>query len=514
MKKSIKKLGAVVLTAAMVGSLAACGGGGDTTTTTTAAPTETTAAAAGGSEETTAAAAEETTAAEAEAPAYDFGGQVVKVYGGDWNNLDPAKAEDSTVDVSMYTDAAAQIEEKYNIDLVYTEPGGDTGYNLDELIISSMTAGEGVVDILESTPDALMSMIGADVLCDVTDSYDQLHLGSLYTDGASWNGHVYGMTLDEIGDAYMLVYSRDYLEEIGMTETPTDKFMAGEWSYDDMKEYLTEMKSKLPDGVYPISLHFYHWSCMAGAANGGVPTVSSDGKIGITDPNYIEAMEFYKELVDLGLAAPVTIEFDENDEETDETVLYGTSGMNQQYVITNLEMWQTNGLSDQIGEWGFTFYPWGDSVTCDGDYTTLSDNYKVAQCYWAPMVVLKDAPERTGIDAITLLQIAKDYEACFNPTKIEMMEAAYDAEQAGQTPVIGSEAGTARTFCTEDDMNLYDWGHTRVIYDFSKPFSDGGLLDSWTMMAKIMAGRDARSTAESYANECLAKLQELGLGSN
>ena len=95
-----------------------------------------------------------------------------------------------------------------------------------------------------------------------------------------------------------------------------------------------------------------------------------------------------------------------------------------------------------------------------------------------------------------------------------MMEAAYDAEQAGQTPVIGSEAGTARTFCTEDDMNLYDWGHTRVIYDFSKPFSDGGLLDSWTMMAKIMAGRDARSTAESYANECLAKLQELGLGSN
>lgn len=511
MKKSIKKLGAVVLTAAMVGSLAACGGGGDTTTTTTAAPTETTAAAAGGSEETTAAAAEETTAAEAEAPAYDFGGQVVKVYGGDWNNLDPAKAEDSTVDVSLYTDAEKQVEEKYNIDLVYTEPGGDTGYNLDELIISSMTAGEGVVDILESTPDAIISMIGADVLADITDTYNELELGKLYTDAATWNDHVYGVTFDNVGDVYMLVYSRKYLEDIGMTETPTEKFMKGEWSFDDMKEYLTEMKSKLPDGMYPIATHYFHWACMAGSANGGVPSVSSNGTIGFTDPNYIEAMEFYKELIDLGLAAPITLEFDEDDNLTGEDLMYGTGGLNQDYVMTMAEMWQTSGLSDSIGDWGIVFWPWGDSVTCDGDYTTLSDNYKLAQAYWGPTVVLKDASARTGIDDITLFQIAKDFNELIDPTGVASMHAAWESEQAGQTPTIGFSAGTARNFCTEEDIELYDWAHARVLYDWAKPFDDSGVVDTWSNMAKIIAGRDARSTGESNANAGYANMKELGI---
>ncbi len=517
-KKSIMKFCAIALTVAMMGTLVACGGGdtpaddsSSSTGTGTEAPADSTGTETPADETTPAddaAPADDATDDQAAAPeeTYDFGGQVVKVYGGDWNKLNP----DSTDDNTLALDAAAAVEAKYNIDLVYNNPGDD-GYNLADLLISSYNAGESAVDICAGTPDGLISLIGSKVIADITDSYQELEVGSVYTDAVSWKGHVYGLTFDNIGDVYVLAYSRDYLDQIGMEVTPTEKFMNGEWSYDDVIEYFTEMKSKLPEGVYPIGTHYFHWACMAGAANGGVPAVSSDGVIGITDEHYIEAMEFYKELMDLGLAAPITFEHDDAGTITNDNVPYGSGGLNTQYVMTMLEAWQLSGLTDSIGQFGITFWPWGDSVTCDGDYTTLSDNYKLAQAYWGPSFVMADAAQRTGIDNITLLKIAMDYFGGLDPNRTTKMHAVWEAEQAGETPVIGFNAGAARDFCTEEDIALYDWAHTRVIYEWAKPFDDGGVLNVWMNAAYIMDGQDARSTAESYASEGLAKMQEMGI---
>ena len=195
---------------------------------------------------------------------YDFGGAEVRVFGNKWNDLDP----DAEGDKTQYLDAAAQVEEKYNIKFVYAKPDGYDGYNLGELIQAGITAGDAGVDILDSEPDALISLLSSGALTDLTNDMDQIHVGSLYKEAVTWQDHCYGMTFDNVGDTYFMVYSRDYLEEIGMDVTPTEKFMAGEWSYDDMKEYLTEMKAKLPEGVYPIGIHYYHWASMAAAANG------------------------------------------------------------------------------------------------------------------------------------------------------------------------------------------------------------------------------------------------------
>ena len=128
------------------------------------------------------------------------------------------------------------------------------------MIQAGITAGDAGVDILDSEPDALISLLSSGALTDLTNDMDQIHVGSLYKEAVTWQDHCYGMTFDNVGDTYFMVYSRDYLEEIGMDVTPTEKFMAGEWSYDDMKEYLTEMKAKLPEGVYPIGIHYYHWA--------------------------------------------------------------------------------------------------------------------------------------------------------------------------------------------------------------------------------------------------------------
>ncbi len=440
---------------------------------------------------------------------YDFGGVTVKVFGNQWNNLNP----EATNDVTVQLEAKDYVEKKYNVVLEYSDAtaNGWDGYNMGEVVQTTMSAGGTFANIIDVGPEGLAGMMVGGILSEITDDIDQLEVGSLYTDAVTWGGKCYGMTFDNIGDTYALVYSRDYLEEIGMDETPTDKFIAGEWSYDDMREYLTEMKSKLPEGVYPMGVHFFHWQTMAGAANGAV-AVSSEGKINITNEDYLESLTFYKDLMADGLAYPVTYEFDEDGNPVSADNPIGISNMGTKIVITRVESWEFGGIEGSVGQWGLVMWPWGDNVTCEGDYTTLSDNYHTAQSYWGSCLIPADATEQTGIEPIDLMLIAQDYYDYISPSGAEGRHSAWEAEQAGEQPAIGFEAGTARNFCTVEDMELYDWAHTRVIFDWSKPLDDAGICDIWGMSREIICyGNDARSTAESYYQEALALAEEMGL---
>lgn len=474
MRKSIRKFGAAALALAMAGSTLSMAAFADE-------------------------AAEEET--------YDFGGQEIKVYGNRWNNLNPASDGDNTLEL----DCAKQVEDKYNVKLVYSAPAGYDGYNQLETIIASVNAGEGFANIVGLDMDALIGAIAGGFLAEITDGVDDLKIGSLYTDAATWEGKCYGVTFDNIGDTYVMVYSRDYLDEIGMDVTPTEKFMAGEWSYDEFKEYLTEMKTKLPEGVYPISMHYYHWALMAGAAN-GVVGVSSDGQLGINKDAYIEAIEFYKDLIASGLAAPMETEWNEEAGTYSVSVPMGADSMGVDCVITRVEAWEMGGLKDKVGEWGICYWPWGSEVTCEGDYTTLSDNYIAAQAYWGVNAVLSDAEEQTGIPAIVLQKISKDYYDLLDSTAAAARAAAYEAEQAGEEPVIGYEVGTARKFCTEEDYTLYDWGHTRVDYDWTWTFDDADMTNVWECSKySIAVGDDARSTADSWYKAGIAAAADKGI---
>ena len=432
---------------------------------------------------------------------------VIRVFGNKWNELDPEAEGDKT----MYLDAAAQVEEQFNVKFVYSKPDGYDGYNLAELVQAGITAGDAGIDILDSEPDALMSFISSGSLADLTEDMDQIEVGSIYKEAGTWQGRCYGMTFDNVGDVYMMVYSRDYLEEIGMDVTPTEKFMAGEWSYSEMKEYLTEMKSKLPEGVYPMGIHYYHWTSMASAAN-GVIQIDSNGGINFNDERFIEAASFYNELINEGLACPIGIMRDENGVQTDDEVYYAVGDMNTKFVIGRIEAWQAGGMVDSVGEWGVTMWPWGDSIECEGDYTTLSEDYKTAQAYWGTCVIPVTAEEKTGMEAIDLMKIANAYYDLVQPTGAAGRKAAWEAEQAGETPAIGYDAGSARNFCTEEDMELYDWAHSRVAYDWAKPFDNADITDIWDLSAQIIGeGLDARSCADSAYQKAIAEATELGL---
>ena len=73
------------------------------------------------------------------------------------------------------------------------------------------------------------------------------------------------------------------------------------------------------------------------------------------------------------------------------------------------------------------------------------------------------------------------------------------------------EVGEKRNFNTDQDIELFDWAHSRAIADLSWTFDDAGLIDCWKPFQLIFAeGKDLRSTLQSYYNSGIAALKEVG----
>lgn len=494
MKKKTMKLLALCMTGTMALGIAGCGNEAGTNAGNSDTPTNSDSSAAD-SKETTG--SEDTATPEPTPETYDFGGVTVKAFGSEWNNLDS--------DDPIYQEAKSFVEQKYNIKLEKAAMEGYDGYNDDDILISSIAAGDPAAHIICLNPESSVTCFTNDILFDLTDYLDTLQVGSAYTDVATWKGHVYGVAYENIGDTWVLVYDRDYLKEIGMEKTPTDMFMEGKWDYENCKTYLAELKSKLPDDVWPIGQYWSHWGGMASGANGQV-LVDANGQIHMTDEAVIEAAEFYQDLIASGLAFPCFLTRDEEGNVADYDFAYAVD--DDRIVLKRAEVWQLGGLPFE--NFGICYWPWGSSVSCDGDYTTLSDNYYTSGAYWGFDAIVKDAERVTGIPGEVLAMIDQDYRyACSDK---DYIHDAWVAEQDGTYVNVSPEEGEPRSFSTEQDVELFDWGHTRYKADLWWAFDSAEI----TRIAKafqdiFMENKDARSTLESYTNEADAKLKELGL---
>ena len=539
-KKLAMKICALAMTAAMVGTMAGCGNG-DTASgsanesgsaaegsSDAGAGTEESGGADQGSEESSADGGEGAEGGEA-ASTFDGGGATIRINGGMWDDLrDDNKNEDGSY-AQSYTiawDMAAQLEAKYNIKLEYVKLQNDDGYDTATAIQNGILSGECFADIFTAGDDVTLSL--RNYLVDITPFKDSLEMGSIYLEPATWAGKCYGFTYDNMGSVYVLAYSRDYLQSIGMDVTPTQKFLEGKWSYEDCTAYLTELKAKLPDGVYPFGIHSTHWASMAPAANGAV-SVDSDGGIHIADENYTVTLEYYRSLVDAGLAAPITDVKKNDDGSLSANQTYGMDNMcassgpknaeGDNVVMTMVEAWQMEGLETSLaGSWGIVPFPWGPDVTVSGDYTTLSENYSVAQSIWTNMLVPKAEYRAAGAKDIpdeVLFQIARDWCDMKNVAGGQVRKAAFDAEQSG-TPYVnlGYDPGQIGAFSTEEDAALYDWLHSRVTVDWGHAMQTLEYVNVNRNAAFVIAaGDDARSSGESFKQAGEEKLAE-AFGSN
>ncbi|MCR5154783.1 MAG: hypothetical protein K6B75_08065 [Lachnospiraceae bacterium] len=482
--KNHKRLVALLLASVMVLSLAACEKKGGETANDTPKPS---------TEQDT-----PTPTPTPEPEKYDFGGVTVKAFGSEWNNLDSEEAK--------YVEAKAYVEQKYNIKLEKAAMEGYDGYNDDDILISSIAAGDPAAHIINLNPESMVSCYVNGLLYDLTDSLDKLQVGSTYTDVATWKGRCYGVAYENIGDTWVLVYDRSYLKEIGMEKTPTDMFMEGKWDYESCKAYLAEMKSKLPDGKYPIGCYPFHWGVMAASAN-GTQLVDVNGNLNFTDESVVEATQFYQELEEAGLAFPSFIKRDEEGKVAEYDMAYAAD--DERIVLKRVETWQLGGLGF---DYGIVYWPWGSNVKCTGDYTTLSDNYATAGVYWGMDAIVAAAVDATGIPGDVLALIDQDYRYAVADDGFEWMHEAWVAEKAGNYKNEGPEAGEPRSFTTEQDIELFDWGHTRYKADYAWSFDSAGFVNIWRVFQDIfMEYKDVRSTLESAKNEALANLKEAGI---
>lgn len=499
MKKSTKKLWALGLSAAMAFSATGCGNGGGTTPTTTASNTDATTTTSG-TDTTTAENTDATTTEpqEEEEEKYDFNGQTVRVWGGDFDSL-------TKPDVDLkFTDAKELVEEKYNIKLEAITLDGYDGTNETQLLLSSVASGEPAADIVVLNASSFIGCVMNNLLFDMTQYKDEFRVGSAYLDAMSWDGKCYGVSYDDVGSCWVMVYDRDLIKQIGMEKTPTEMFMEGKWDYENFKSYLADMKSKLPEGVYPIGSYPFHWATMAGAAN-GYPVLDSNGHLAYKDEPFIEAVQLYRDLQVQGLAAPVTTTV-KDDGSTGYSFPYRYD--DESIVLARAEQWELSYINY---DFGIVPYPWGSNVTCEGDYTTLSDNYKVAFPYWGGISVLDSAVERTGIPGNVLNKIAQDFqEAVYDK---QWMHDAYEKEQNGEKDIVFSaNPGSAGSFTTQEDIEINDWIHSRFMYDWSWPFDSAELLKCWDPFKEIYGeGKEVRATLESYYNEADAKMKDAGL---
>lgn len=436
---------------------------------------------------------------------FDFGGVTVKVFGAAWGNVESEETK--------YVEAKAYIEKKYNIKLEKASMEGYDGTNDADILIQSIAAGDPAAHIINLNPESMVTAFSKDILFDLTDYIDELEVGKAYTDVASWKGRVYGVAYENIGDTWVLVYNRDYLKEIGMTKTPTDMFMEGKWDYESFKQYCAEMKSKLPDGVYPIGQYPYHWGVMAASAN-GAQLVNADGSLNLTDEAVVEATQFYQQLEEDGLAFPMYLHRDadgniakKEDGSGDYALAYALD--DERIVMKRVETWQLGGIDYN---YGIVFWPWGSNVTCTGDYTTLSDNYATAGAYWGFDAIIKAAVEKTGIPGNILAKIDKEWRCLVEDNHFEYITEAYKNEQQGIYTNESPEKGDARSFRTEQDITLFDWGHTRYKSDLSWGYASADICDTWQVFQDIfMEYKDVRSTLQSFQNEGTAKLKEMGV---
>ena len=501
MKKTTKKLLALCLTGVMaIGSLVGCGGGD-----TSADPTPTTKPADSssntGSTNTgnTGNTDNSGSADSSSDKKYDFGGVTVKCYADVFGNLDSEEPQ--------YVEAKAYVEEKYNIKLEKATFEGADGGNEGDILVSSIAAGTPAAHIINLNPSTMITCYQNEILFDLTDYLDVLQVGSVYTDMGKWKGRVYGVSYENIGDTWVLAYDRDYFKQIGMEKTPTDMFMEGKWDYESCRAYLAELKTKLPDGQYPIGSYPMHWGLMASNAN-GVSLLTADAKLNYTDEAVIEAVTFYNDLIAEGLAYPMSRTVHDDGTVTGDYP-YQINNHKDKIAIGRAEPWELDGYANSGLNFGVCFWPWGSNVTATGDYTTISDSYHTAIGYWGIDAVVKAAVEETGIPGEVLALIAQDYRyQCF-PDRAVKWHDAYVQEQAGTYENLGLNAGEERFFNTEQDIELYDWGHSRAVADFGWVFED--LINVWIPFRDIFAeGKDVRATMESYYNEGIAKLQEAG----
>lgn len=278
-RKTITKLLACVMTAAMV--VAATGCGSSTSSNDSSAASDTA--------ETT---AQETETAEDTQTASGDTTLSIMWWGSD------ARHEATLSVLDMY-------KEKTGISFSAEYTGWD-GY-WQKLPV--LAASNSMTDVLQMDAAYIHQYVDNGQLADLTDLVD---LSSLLSqeeiDAIKIDGKIYGVPLSRNGQGF--VYSKTVLAEYGIDEPKNG------WTWDEMVEWARAAKAKLPDDVYPIpDMRGLYNLYQEYAQSTGCAKTLDGTTFNFNVDNYKQFNEFFASLVEEGLCPPseVTLSYVELD---------------------------------------------------------------------------------------------------------------------------------------------------------------------------------------------------------
>lgn len=137
----------------------------------------------------------------------------------------------------------------------------------------------------------LADMTDAVAASDIKDNFPESLVNSFVRDGKNY-------ATPKDFDTNALWYNKDLFDQAGVAY-PTD-----DMSYEDLVALATELKDKLPDGIYPFAcpVDFQTWYYQTVYANGGWILNDDKTETGYADPKTQEGIQCWIDMIDAGLS--------------------------------------------------------------------------------------------------------------------------------------------------------------------------------------------------------------------
>ena len=292
--KMYKRLLALGLSVAMIGSLAACGGSGDSATT------DGDNTVADGGETSGDAGSENTLYNEGETRVIKIGTWYDHYYDSTNTDIwdDPSVSDEAFA--QAHFDVVAEVEQKYNVEIQFVNL---TFTGIQESINTSILAGKPDCDIYEvdlsfGIPAALngYALNLADVLPADNDIFTtQSNLKPVDVGLTDGSVYLFTQVSAEAGlyNTYMLAFDKNKIDAAGL-EDPRDLYDRGEWTWDKFREYLLALTQDTNgDGVTDVYGFGSRWDfTLYNLLMSNGTTIASSATENLSSPEVGEVLDF------------------------------------------------------------------------------------------------------------------------------------------------------------------------------------------------------------------------------
>lgn len=368
MNKNLKKMLAGTMALTMVAGMAGCSKAENTSSQSTKEETKTTETTK--TEEKPA----ETEQVEEEEPVRDLGGIEITI-GNWWANPDaenlPA-ANQQEEDLRAYR---KMIQEKYNFTIKEVNLGGWGEYQ--EIFMTSVMAGDPAADIFIMDPGFVAQPLAKGLFYPLNElpelDFSEKKWNKQVEDIMTFGENIYGMVAAEkLEPRNGVFFNKRLIQEAGL-EDPYDLQASGRWTWDTFKEYAKALTvDKDNDGVMDTyglaSFSVDYFTSFAFSNNAAYIGKDENGKFynAMTDPNFLEAMQFGRSIIQEGYEMPQP--------EGSEWDWFVTAFKDGKVAMQVAQQHHVSTWADMEDDWGFVLFPAGPK----GDMVTVfSENVVV-----------------------------------------------------------------------------------------------------------------------------------------